>query len=815
MNTRQDQPPTTAVPSSGPRAASSPALDDPRVIAALDEYLAGLETGEKPNRQAFLARHADIAEALAECLDGMEALHLATSSPHQGRGGTGVTDTGGEWQPGMPLGDFRLIREIGRGGMGVVYEAEQLSLSRRIALKILPFALTLDPRQLQRFKNEARAAAQLHHQHIVPVHAVGCERGVHFFAMQYIEGQTLGEVIEELRQIAGPRPASAGTASRRRPPAEEPTGPYLSPAAAATADTVAEPTGALATAYSTNSPQFFRTVAQLGVQGADALEHAHQYGVVHRDIKPSNLIVDVRGHLWVTDFGLAQFQSDAALTLTGDLLGTLRYMSPEQALAKRGLVDHRTDIYSLGATLYELLTHEPVYDGRDREELLRQIAFEEPRPPRRWSPAIPADLETIVLKAMAKRVEERYATAGELADDLRRFLEHKPIRARRPTLLETTAKWARRHRALAGAAVVLLVLAAMGSGLSTWLIAREQSKTQQANDRLKDEKARTLAALDQAQQKAKEAREQGALAEKNFQHAREAVDFLTQVGEEELAGKPQPELGDLRRRLLEAALVYYKSFIRDRQDDPSSQEELTKAQTRVAAILAELAAGDRLWRVGLLTHLLDSPAVRTDLGLTEEQEAKAKRLRARPPGRPPQSVRDVRQLSPQDRRQQLLEGVQNAEKNLEDILEPDQRQRLTQIDLQLRGLSALSDPEVADALKLSAGQKQRIRAIQTAARKTTGGPLCHPGPPPEAPKQARQKGKPGQYLRLVIVVPPEGPKQSRQNGNSTSRELMAVLTPAQRVLWEEMLGKPVQGEIWSAPEGHHGPGHGFPHHGDP
>src|SRR5262249_49860596 len=225
-------------------------------------------------------------------------------------------------------------------------------------------------------------------------------------------------------------------------------------------DTASLAVKSLTTEGSVRGKAFFRAVAQVGVQAAEALEHAHQLGVVHRDVKPGNLLVDGHGHLWVSDFGLAQFQSDVALTATGDVVGTLRYMSPEMALAKRQLVDHRTDIYSLGATLYELLTLQPCFDGRDREELLRQIAFGEPRPPGKLNPGIPPDLEPVVLKAMAKRVEDRYTTAQELADDLRRFLEHRPVLARRPTLLERASKWARRHQPMVATAVVLLLLAA-------------------------------------------------------------------------------------------------------------------------------------------------------------------------------------------------------------------------------------------------------------------------------------------------------------------------------------------------------------------
>ena len=206
--------------------------------------------------------------------------------------------------------------------MGVVYEAEQLSLGRRVALKVLPFAAALDPRQLQRFQIEAQAAAQLHHTHIVPVFAVGCERGVHYYAMQFIEGRTLAEVDR----------ASCGRARRmpQAPPARRIGRPGRRPL-----DRRCPRWPPSASIEPSTRPAFFRDVAELGIQAAEALEHAHPLGVVHRDIKPANLLLDARGQLWVTDFGLARFHADAGLTITGDLLGTLRYMSPEQALGQR------------------------------------------------------------------------------------------------------------------------------------------------------------------------------------------------------------------------------------------------------------------------------------------------------------------------------------------------------------------------------------------------------------------------------------------------------------------------------------------------
>jgi serine/threonine protein kinase len=311
------------------------AAEDPRLVHALREYQAALEEGSRPNRTEFLSRYPDIRGELAECLDGLEFLH--STVPLLQPEPAPVAPTA-PLAPEETIGDFALIREIGRGGMGVVYEAIQLSLGRRVALKVLPFAATLDARQLQRFENEARAAAQLHHTNIVPVFAVGCERGVHYYAMQLIEGRTLAEVIDHLQDA----PAPAVTPS---------------------VTTVA---GAAAmTEQSIQSKTFFRLVAKLGVQAAEALEYAHQMGVVHRDVKPGNLLLDGRGTLWVTDFGLARIQSCPLLTAPGDLVGTLRYMSPEQAAGKP-VIDPRSDVYSLGATLYELLTLEAAFPATDR-----------------------------------------------------------------------------------------------------------------------------------------------------------------------------------------------------------------------------------------------------------------------------------------------------------------------------------------------------------------------------------------------------------------------------------------------------------------
>ncbi|MBY0528557.1 MAG: protein kinase [Gemmataceae bacterium] len=374
-----------------------------------DDFTARLQRGEQPDVEDFAQRYPEIAGVLREVLPALQAIRPAPAACP------------------MPsiLGDYRIVREVGRGGMGIVYEAEQISLKRRVALKVLPLHPALEAKFLARFQREAKTAAALHHTNIVPVHAVGCEQGVHFYAMQFIDGQGLDQVI-----------ARGGIG--------------------------------------------LEAAARMSIQVADALEYAHARGVVHRDIKPANLILDQGGLVWITDFGLVKcLEETDTLTRSGDVIGTARYMSPEQALPRRGPIDRRTDVYSLGATLYEVIALQPAFAASDNATLLQQIAFDEPSSPRQHNRSIPRDLETIVLKAMAKEPRRRYATAGALADDLRRFVAGRAIHARPLPVWERAWRWARRRPALASSIVVSAVAAVSLIALGLW----SNAELRQANER--------------------------------------------------------------------------------------------------------------------------------------------------------------------------------------------------------------------------------------------------------------------------------------------------------------------------------------------
>jgi serine/threonine protein kinase len=450
-----------------------------RVVAEIGELMA---QGAAIDQDVYLKRYPEFADRLGSLWPVLRATAERDDSDQPGSR-TGELVRADHCEPceesSRTLGDFRLIREIGRGRMGIVYEAQQISLRRRVALEVLTAAGCIDDRRLQRFQIEARAAAALHHPNIVPVFTVATERRVPFYAMQFIEGVSLAAVIGEMRRFdgleqTGPATACALTrsllAGQFAPITTQ--GSHSDVVDAEPKITLSYPAGGtpILARPGARNRGFVRTVAALGVQAASTLEHAHQRGILHRDIKPSNLLRDEAGDLWVTDFGLARVRGETTLTQTGDMLGTLRYMSPESAAGrgKRSFLDGRTDIYSLGVTLYELLTLCPAFSGDDRVEVLRKIAQDEPTPPRKLDATIPIDLETIVLKAMAKAPPDRYVTADDLAADLGRFLDNRPILARRPSMAHIAAKWIRRHRGLVATAAGAAALIAVALAFAGW-----------------------------------------------------------------------------------------------------------------------------------------------------------------------------------------------------------------------------------------------------------------------------------------------------------------------------------------------------------
>jgi WD40 repeat protein len=485
------------------------------VEALAEEFVERQRRGEKPTLHEYTAKYPHLADEIRDLFPALvkiEQLRPQAGDATGAYGGRVSEETKLE-----RLGDYRILREVGRGGMGIVYEAEQESLGRHVALKVLPSHALLDGKQLARFRREAKAAARLHHTNIVPVFGVGQEGGLHYYVMQFIPGLGLDEVLTELKRLRPGRPeqappdpparvsrtgevSAAGVAqglltgdfapSPRRE-GEAPAAPGRDGSAGASPSPVpgASPSGvhlpgqAKGSALSESGRPYWPGVARLGIQVAEALAYATAQGILHRDIKPSNLLLDTQGNVWVTDFGLAKAADSEDLTHTGDIVGTLRYLAPERF---SGQADVRGDLYSLGLTLYELLTLRPAFQETDRNKLIQQVMHAEPPRPRQLNPAVPHDLETVVLKAMDRDPARRYQTPAELADDLRRFVAGEPIRARRVGAWQRALLWAKRRPAAAALLAVSLVavLALVGAGVAWVYSARVEAQRQRAQDAL-------------------------------------------------------------------------------------------------------------------------------------------------------------------------------------------------------------------------------------------------------------------------------------------------------------------------------------------
>jgi serine/threonine protein kinase/Tfp pilus assembly protein PilF len=437
---------------------------DASIVGRLaDDFVARRTRGEDPDLEEYVARAPGHAAELRQAIDmALLLVDLGGPSHHT----IDAASQGGAVAPApvmlLELGDYRIVRERGRGGMGVVYEAWQRSMERRVALKVLPPGIAANEKAFQRFLREARAAGMIDHPNVVPVHALGVEKDVPYYVMEYVEGETLAQLLGKLRaggESAAPEAPVEALATFVTQHCSTPGGPRgAAPKAALPA---------LGSRAQEASPQALEInlkyclwVAGVMAGVADGLQQAHAKGIVHRDIKPSNLILDQGGCLRILDFGLAHQEGQESLTQSGDLLGTVLYMSPEQAMARRVPIDHRTDIFSLGATMYEMLTWHPPHEGSSSHDTLHQIICCDPRPLRKRNSCVPRDLETIVLKCLQKDPSERYRTADGLAQDLRRFVKGELIEARPHSTWE---RWYRRGsrnkgKVIASACIALLLL---------------------------------------------------------------------------------------------------------------------------------------------------------------------------------------------------------------------------------------------------------------------------------------------------------------------------------------------------------------------
>ncbi|MEJ2111119.1 MAG: serine/threonine-protein kinase [Acidobacteriota bacterium] len=350
-------------------------MEEAQLAQLMEEFVSRIRRVESPDPEDYASRYPQLAERIRELFPTLTMLENAA-----GRKNTSQVRQEG-LSAGMVIGAYYIRKEIGRGGMGIVYEAVRITDQKRVALKVLPLHSHLETKSLERFFREARITADLKHPNIVPIFDIGQAGDTAYFAMQYIEGSGLDRYLRRLHKqptLTGieNRDSSAESENRDSPPL-----PLM---------------------------DHLEWVARVGIQAASGLAYAHSRNLIHRDIKPSNLLLDSDGRLWIADFGLARNLEDTTITATGVLLGTPRYMSPEQAEAGTNRLDQRTDIYSLGVTLYELATRRPVFDGETQREILFQIFTRNPLTPRRLNRSIPKDLDRIIMRAIAKRPDNRY-----------------------------------------------------------------------------------------------------------------------------------------------------------------------------------------------------------------------------------------------------------------------------------------------------------------------------------------------------------------------------------------------------------------------
>ena len=476
------------------------------------------------------------------------------------------------------LGDYHIIREIGRGAMGVVYEAEQQSLQRRVAVKVFPRQTLREARKLERFSRESKTAARLHHNNIVPVFGVGHHAGLHYFVMQRIDGIGLDEIIQHAK-TQPQRDASADDTHAWRlgsgSTADSDSGRSIRRARwfghrkGNLRDAAAEPESkAVDPGLGLEITSSFRRAANIGVQVSDAIHYAHSQGVLHRDIKPSNLMIDPNETVWVTDFGLATALQQDPSADRNDIAGTLRFMAPEQLGGKH---DTRSDLYSLGVTLYELITLQPAFVAGSKAAVVDRILRGEFPKPRDVRPRIPRDLEAIVLKAMALRPEQRYANGRELADDLTRFIKGRPVRARRIGGIGRIVRWARRDPLAASLVGTLAIVI----GMSFFLVSSKWREAVEERHRAENNLIVALESMDQILGR--------------FTSSWMARPTDLEPGPDDPApGELQLLVSDHNASLMEDAIRFYDRFAVDNALSPRLQRDTARVHKRAGDIYQRL-----------------------------------------------------------------------------------------------------------------------------------------------------------------------------------------------------------------------------------
>lgn len=610
------KPPTTSQAQPEQDETIVPNENGPALLEALvDEFTRRLRAGEHPAIAEFQQRHPELSDEIDELLSSVAMIEqLKSDSNHQSQ----KTDRMATLRDLKNLGGYQIIRELGRGGMGVVFEAIHETLGRRVAIKVMPTPLVDGEKHVARFRQEARSAAKLHHTNIVGVFGVGESDGVYYYVMDFVDGQALsdvinsakakktdladtGQMVDETVIVLSDDAKRAANAKTAQPKIsahakDDPSFPNIDHAAAITSsNSQSQP---ILIRPHANTPQYFRWAAKIGASAADALSYAHASKILHRDIKPSNMVLDRKGVIWITDFGLAKDgANDVNLTATGTVLGTPQYMAPESL---EGRYDVRSETYCLGLTLYELVTLQPAFAAGSPAEVIAAIATQKPTAPRKINSRIPIDLSTIIRKAISREPSQRYATAEAMRNDLIAFVEDRPISARRPSKVESIIRSARRNpmtAALLATSIFLLtavaVTASVGYAITTNALRQEAEKTH----RLKLQQQETEKARNQAVENFDQMKQQFARAESNVATTIKAFDEMFKQVIARGAGGGDVEIDGLREisgiestvtaedaAFLGKLVSFYEEFATNNADNEPLKAESAKAFRRVGNI---------------------------------------------------------------------------------------------------------------------------------------------------------------------------------------------------------------------------------------